>query len=91
MTGIDSTAGGDRETISLDPINPDDGVEEEPYIFATLRYDPILTKSAENTKASFNRPCPFKNGVTIPGGRYDKPHFLGSHSISRFDVVTSNP
>ena len=59
MTGIDSTAGGDRETISLDPINPDDGVEEEPYIFATLRYDPILTKSAENTKASFNRPCPF--------------------------------
>lgn len=30
----------------------------EPFIFTTLRYDPVLLRSAENTKASFNRPLP---------------------------------
>ena len=48
-----------REPISLAPLNPDDGIEEESHIFATLRYDPILIKSPQNTAASFNRPCPF--------------------------------
>jgi branched-subunit amino acid aminotransferase/4-amino-4-deoxychorismate lyase len=31
----------------------------DPYIFATVRYDPTLLHSSQNTKASFNRPSPF--------------------------------
>lgn len=30
-----------------------------PYVNATVRYDPLLVHSAENTAASFKRPCPF--------------------------------
>ena len=30
-----------------------------PYVNATVRYDPVLVHSAENTAASFRRPCPF--------------------------------
>ena len=30
-----------------------------PYVNATVRYDPILVTSKENTAASFKRPCPF--------------------------------
>lgn len=30
-----------------------------PYVNATVRYDPVLVHSAENTLASFKRPCPF--------------------------------
>lgn len=30
-----------------------------PYVNATVRYDPILVHSAENTAGSFKRPCPF--------------------------------
>ncbi|KAK5164776.1 Aminodeoxychorismate lyase [Saxophila tyrrhenica] len=32
---------------------------EEPYIYASIRYDPALLRSSANAKASFNRPCPF--------------------------------
>lgn len=32
---------------------------ETPYVNATVRYDPILVSSPENTAASFKRPCPF--------------------------------
>ena len=46
------------DEISLAPIHPDDGSDES-YIFATVRYDPILMNSPENTAASFNRRCPF--------------------------------
>ncbi|KAK3714528.1 Aminodeoxychorismate lyase [Vermiconidia calcicola] len=35
------------------------GNSKEWFHFATLRYDPILLNSPENTAASFNRPCPF--------------------------------
>ena len=34
-------------------------LDNEPYVFATILYDPALTKYPENTKASFNRPSPF--------------------------------
>lgn len=44
--------------ISLAPIIPDDGSNES-FIFATVRYDPLLMASPENQAASFNRPCPF--------------------------------
>lgn len=30
-----------------------------PYVNATVRYDPVLLSSPENTAASFKRPCPF--------------------------------
>lgn len=30
-----------------------------PYVNATVRYDPILIHSKDNTAASFKRPCPF--------------------------------
>ena len=32
---------------------------DEPYIYTSLRYDPMFVQSAENTKVSFNTPCPF--------------------------------
>lgn len=32
---------------------------EEPFIFTTIRYDPALELSAENTAVSCNEPCPF--------------------------------
>ena len=48
----------DFTEISLAPITLDDG-GNEPFIFTTLRYDPLLTTSPENTASSFNRPCPF--------------------------------
>jgi 4-amino-4-deoxychorismate lyase len=46
------------QEIHLDPITLDDGSDES-YIFATVRYDPILMTSPENQAASFNRRCPF--------------------------------
>ena len=33
--------------------------EEDLYIFSTVRYDPLLVDSAQNTAASCNKPCPF--------------------------------
>jgi 4-amino-4-deoxychorismate lyase len=33
--------------------------EDEPYVYATVLYDPSLTKHPENTKVSFGRPSPF--------------------------------
>lgn len=44
------------------PASPYFGPPDEvatPYVNATVRYDPILVNSAENTAASFKRPCPF--------------------------------
>lgn len=32
---------------------------DEPYVFTTLRWDPILKQSPENTASSCNRPCAF--------------------------------
>jgi hypothetical protein len=46
------------DEITLAPITPDDGSDES-YIFATVRYDPLLMTSPENQAASFNRRCPF--------------------------------
>lgn len=31
----------------------------EPYIYTSIRFDPILNQSPENSAASFNIPCPF--------------------------------
>lgn len=33
--------------------------EDDPYIYTSIRFDPILKDSPENTAASFNFPCPF--------------------------------
>lgn len=38
----------------MNPVNETD----EPYVFTSVRYDPILTRSAPNTAASCNNPCP---------------------------------
>lgn len=62
MTASNDPAGSARpptsKEIHLDPITPDDGSDES-FIFATVRYDPILMTSPENQAASFNRRCPF--------------------------------
>ncbi|KAK3707874.1 Aminodeoxychorismate lyase [Vermiconidia calcicola] len=44
--------------LSQGPIYQDTDSKEW-FHFATLRYDPTLLNSPENTAASFNRPCPF--------------------------------
>ena len=62
MTGsnVESTIERPSTSDGVHPasITPDDGSEES-YIFAAIRYDPILMHSPENTAASFNRPSPF--------------------------------
>lgn len=46
-------------TLDEDPKPEPATLDDQPYVFATILYDPALTKYPENTKASFNRPSPF--------------------------------
>lgn len=51
-----------EEASQATPTTPYFGPPDEvatPYVNATVRYDPALIHSAENTAASFRRPCPF--------------------------------
>jgi hypothetical protein len=43
------------EPVSTTPADP----AEERFVFTTIRYDPQLVQSAENTAVSCNKPCPF--------------------------------
>lgn len=44
---------------TLEPSGREVDGAEEPHVFTTVRWDPTLVRSAANTAASCNRPCPF--------------------------------
>ena len=81
-----------------DHATPSYGPPDEvatPYVNATVRYDPMLVHSAENTAASFKRPCPFyllehqwtrlqvARWSVLPGGQA-KPSDAGSTPTNFF-------
>lgn len=54
MAGSSQTDQGYYPAVQHDPED-----EKDPYIYTSVRYDPIFKDSPENTAASFNIPCPF--------------------------------
>ncbi len=60
-----------------------DDTDDDIYVYASLLYDPALVHSPENTKASFNRPCPFylleHQWTRLGVANWSKSHSPNSH------------